>query len=210
MVNKKNYSLSQVATEKIISALQERIPWLHYYPRDKNKKSVSQMDLFGNVDGNISVGTEMEYRMQNKSRDTGHSDICFECRSYRGKLVDPDSGDKIPVEGMYWYEPGERWLFPRFGNLDTISVYITDGEVVGHFSRYYLDIMFTRKEIWQKATGFYKESNDTDTYLVFFNFDNFCEIYIQLVAEITCGDNIITITKRELEKAKEELLQLTY
>ena len=175
MVNKKNYSLSQVATEKIINSLQERIPWLHYYPRDKNKTAVSPIDLFGNVDGNITVGSEMEYRTQNKSRDKGYEDICFECRSYRGKLIDPESGEKIPVEGMYWYEPGNRWLFPRFGSLDTISIYMADGDVIGHFNRYYLDIMFARKEIWQKATGFFKANNDTDTYLVFFKFDDFCE-----------------------------------
>ncbi len=189
MVKKKLYKLSQNANLIITGALKQRIPCFSEFRLDDNCTTMSRADLFGNIDTLLDIGGEEIYKNQNKSRLDNRQDICIECRSYRSKTVNAVTNKRIPIEGAYWYETGKCWLSPRWGGIDTLTVYLPGPRFIGHFNRYYLDIMFSKEATWESMTGIHKENNDSDTYIVFFNFKRFCELYLKTVESVTCGNH---------------------
>ena len=196
MIKTARYKLSQQANRVIKTSLYQRIPFFREFRFDDDPTHISQVDLFGNVDTLITLGSTRVYQNQNKSRIDNRKDVCVECRSYRGKTINPDNNTVLPVAGAHWYEPGKCWLAPRWGMIDTLTVYLPGPGFVGHFNRYYLDIMFSSPEIWESMTGLHKNYNDSDTFIVFFNYKIFCEIYLRTVTKVTCGDkNIYEIVK---------------
>ena len=198
MINSKKYELSQQANEILSNALKMRIPFFRETREDDNPLFVTQTDLFGNGDICFGIGGERLYIGQNKSRNDNQEDICIECRSYRGKTVNPDTNKTIPIAGAYWYPTGTCWLAPRWGIIDTFSVYLPGPDFVGHYNRYFLEIMFSRDETWETMTGIHKMKNDSDTFILFFNYREFTNLYLKTVAEVTCGDdaNIIMQNKK--------------
>lgn len=192
MVQKTQYQLSQRAHNAINTALQKRIPHYQEFRIDNNPNYLSQVDLFGNVDTLITLGGTGVYKNQNKSRDDRH-DICIECRSYRCKTINPDTHAPIPIAGAYYYETAKCWLTPRWGDLDTFTVALPSVGFVGSFNRFYLEILFSKSKTWETMTGIHKEGNDTDTYIVFFDYKTFCRLYLQTVADVMCGDHYATI-----------------
>ena len=183
--------MSQRANEVINRVLKQRIPFFREIHLDDNQEYVSQADFYGNTDSLISVGGEQIYQNQNKSRNNSREDIVIECRSHRGKFINAYS-QEIELGGAYWYETGKCWLSPYWARAETLSYYIPKKDFVCHFCRYYLDIMFSKNETWETMTGIYKVNSDSDRYLVFFNYKEFCTLYMQTVVSITCG-------KEELE-----------
>ncbi len=189
MIKKKLYELSQNANPVITKALKQRIPCCREFRVDDNCSNMSRLDLFGNVDTLLDIGGEEIYKNQNKSRHDNRKDICIECRSYRSRTINAKTNEKIPIEGSYWYETGKCWLSPRWGEIDTLTVYLPGPKFVGHYIRYYLDIMFSKQATWESMTGIHKENNDSDTYIVFFDFHRFCELYLKTVEAVTCGNH---------------------
>lgn len=192
MIKKKQYKLSQRAYNIIRKALKARIPYYQEYRVDNNPNCLSQVDLFANTDTLIILGGTGVYKNQNKSRNS-QRDICIECRSYRSKTINPVTHKSIPVAGAYWYDTGKCWLTPRWGDIDTLTVALPAVNFVGTYNRFFLEIMFSKNEIWESMTGLHREGNDTDTYLVFFNYKKFCKIYLKTVANVMCGKNYNTI-----------------
>lgn len=192
MVIQERYELSQKANPAIQEALKERIPFFKASHADENPKYVSQLDLFGNTDLVAEFGSTKTYNLQNKSRSgkPGYTDICIECIAYKGKVSDPDSGNYIPVSGAYYYEPDNCWLIPNLRMADGISIYMQHTGRVLNFSRYYLDILFSYKGVWTSCvTGVQKM--DTDTmhciYCVYFDTEEFIQLYLNCVAYVVCG-----------------------
>lgn len=202
MLKKNLYQLSQNANRIITGALKKRIPYLREFRLDDtcNCSTVPRADLFGNIDVLLDIGAEDVYKNQNKSRHDNRKDICVECRSYRSKTINSVTGETIPIAGAYWYETGNCWLSPRWGGIDTLTVYIPSAQFVGHFNRYYLDIMFSNKSTWESMTGIHKENNDSDTYIVFFDYKNFCELYLRTVESVTCGKHKLKSVQNHSKK----------
>lgn len=192
MIKNKQYKLSQRAYNTIRKALKARIPYYQEYRVDNNPSYLSQVDLFANTDTLIVVGAGV-YKNQNKSRDNNKRDICIECRSYRCKTINPVTHKPIPIAGAYWYDIGKCWLTPRWGDIDTLTVALPSVNFVGTYNRFFLEIMFSKTEIWESMTGLHREGNDSDTYLVFFDYKKFCKIYLKTVANVMCGKNYNTI-----------------
>ena len=208
MINQKQKELSINAQNAITEALETRIPCIRELRGDDNPQYVMQSDLFGNVDTVIQLGgSERFYLNQNKSRADGKKDICIECRSFRGQPVNLKTNQKAPIAGAYWYETGQRWLTPRWGQIDTFSVYLSGPKFVGHYLRYYLEILFSKRETWLNATGIFRLNDDCDTYIVFFDCEEFTHMYMETVAEVTCGNDltIISISNSELDAIRNDM-----
>ena len=203
MVKSSKYELSQEANLIISETMKNRIPFFNEFRIDNNSSYVSMADFFGNTDTAFTAGGERLYKNQNKSRNDNRSDICVECRSCRSKFIEPETKDEISLGGAYWYETGKCWLTPRWGEIDTFTVYLPGSGFVGHFCRYYLDIMFSKSTTWESMTGIHKEKNDSDTYIVFFNYKTFCRIYMQTVSQVAMGDESMAISN-DLANRKEE------
>lgn len=205
MINPKQKEIHQQSEVAITDALQARIPGLQIIHVDDNPHMISQADIFGNVDTILHFGSPRLYMNQNKSRCDNKQDICFECRSFRGKPESLITGQKVPINGAYWYEPGKCWLAPRFNEIDTMTIHLPGCNWTGHFNRYYLDIMFASKDTWSHATGFFKINDDSDTYIVFFDHKDFTDLYLQTVAKTATGEDCAFILESELVDAKEWL-----
>ncbi len=186
MIQRKKFRLCKNANKKISNVLKKRLPFFREFRIDDNPSFISQVDFFGNTDTLFSAGGERIYKNQNKSRnDNINNDICIECRSCRSRFISPDTNQELVLGGAYWYDTGKCWLAPRFGQIDTFTVYLPGREFVGHFCRYYLDIMFSKEETWEHMTGIHKEGNDSGTYIVFFNYRKFLEMYMKTVSDVT-------------------------
>ncbi len=190
MFKKKQFKMSQRANKIINLVLKQRIPFFHEIHLDDNQDFVSQADFYGNTDSLISVDGERIYQNQNKSRNNDREDIAIECKSHRGKFYNAEY-QEVPLEGAYWYETGKCWLTPYWAGAETLSYYIPNKQFIGHFSRYFLDIMFSKRETWESMTGIYKDKNENNKYLAFFNYKDFCNMYMQTIACITYGEEAI-------------------
>ena len=125
--------------------------------------------MYGYTDTIIQIASERLYCNQNKSRDENRADIVIECRGYAGKPQNLITGEDCPVAGGHWYEAWECYLIPFFGQCDTLSYYIPSTGFVGHFSRYYLEIMLSDEHNWHNYSCICKKRNDPNTFLVFYN-----------------------------------------
>jgi hypothetical protein len=204
MVKTKQFELSQQANAVISETLKKRIPLINEFRVDNNPSCVAMADFFGNTDTLVTVGGERVYKNQSKSRCDKGEDICIICRSSRSQFVNPETKEDIPLGGAYWYETGKCWLTPRWGEIDTFTVYLPGFEFVGHFCRYYLDVMFSKQSTWETMTGIYKEKDDGDSYAVFFNYKSFCKIYMQTVLETAIGDEAILASNDTINPKEEQ------
>ena len=199
MVSQDRYELSKEANPIILSALQERIPFLEVAHSDENPEYVSQLDLFGHTDLIAGFGSIKMYNLQNKSRSSkpGYEDICIECIAYKGRTKDPDSGTQIPISGAYYYAKDNVWLIPNLKMADGLSVYLKTRGQVYNFARYYLDILFSYPGVWSTAMTGAKQM-DTDTmhcvYCVYFNPDEFVSIYLRCVEYVVTGVDLTAAT----------------
>ena len=185
MVNERKQKLSTEANRVIKETMEGRIPFYREITADDNPYCVSQTDLYGYTDTIIQIASERLYCNQNKSRDENRADIVIECRGYAGKPQNLITGEDCPVAGGHWYEAWECYLIPFFGQCDTLSYYIPSTGFVGHFSRYYLEIMLSDEHNWHNYSCICKKRNDPNTFLVFYNPEKFTKMYMETVAK-TC------------------------
>lgn len=198
MISSKKFKLSQNANKIISDELKKRIPFFREIRIDSSSEYVSQADMYGNIDSVISIGGTRIYNNQNKSRNDLRKDLCIECRSSRSMTINPETGKIIPIAGAYWYDTGQCWLSPRWGETDLLTIFLPGASFVGHYNRYYLDILFSSKSTWETMTGIHKMSNDSDTYIVFFDYQKFSYLYLQTVAKVTCGNDMDIIIPNKL------------
>ncbi len=187
MINQSKKEMSIRANEAINNALSRRIPYFNEVHVDNNPRYICQSDIFGYVDTIIQIASDRLYNGQNKSRNDNSYDICVECRSFRGQPQNLSTGEIAPIAGAYWCEAWQRWLSPRFGQSDVINYYLPRIGYVGSFNRYYLEIMLSDPTVWTYTTGIHKiGSSDTDTFVVFFDYRIFTQLYMSTVARV-CG-----------------------
>lgn len=185
MVNERKQKLSAEANRVIKETMEGRIPFYREIPADDNPCCVSQTDLYGYTDTIIQIASERLYCNQNKSRDNNRADICIECRFYEGKPQNLTTGEDCPIAGGHWMEAWGYWLIPYFGQCDTLTYYIPATGFVGHYNRYYLEIMLSDDKNWNKFKGIYRKKNDPNMFLVFFDPEKFTKMYMETVAK-TC------------------------
>ena len=188
MVNERKQRLSTEANEIIQKTMERRIPYYREIPTDDNPHCVSQTDLYGYTDTVIQIASERLYCGQNKSRDESRSDIVIECRGYSGKPQNLTTGEDCPVAGGHWCRAWECFLIPYFGQCDTLTYYIPSADFVGHFSRYYLEIMLSDEKNWNEFTCICRKKNDPNMFLVFFDPEKFTKMYMQTVAKTCYGE----------------------
>lgn len=185
MVNERKQKLSEAANAIIKKTMEGRIPFFRDITADDNPYCVSQSDMYGYTDTIIQIASERLYCNQNKSRDDSRGDIVIECRCYEGKTQNSVTGEDCPIAGGHWLEAWDCYLIPYFGQCDTLTYYIPRTGFVGHFSRYYLEIMLSDDKNWNRFNGIYHKRNDPNMFLVFFDPEKFTKMYMETVAR-TC------------------------
>lgn len=185
MINENKKKLSNTANTAIQEAMEARIPFYRAIAADDHPQYVCQSDLYGYVDTIIQIGGEKLYYNNNKSRSDNREDICIECRSFRGKPENLNTGEPAPIAGAYWSNAFSRWISPRFGQADTLTIYLPKINYVGHYSRYFLEIMLSKEETWERISGMFKESSDCDTIIAFWHYRTFTDLYLQTVRDVT-------------------------
>lgn len=189
MINQTKKEMAAEAAREINHALTARIPYYRELVADDSPHYVYQSDIFGCVDTVTLLGSETVYRNQSKSRSGDKTpDICIECRSFRGQPQNLKTGENAPIAGAYWCSGWQRWLSPRFGQCDTLTYYLPQVPIVLHFSRYYLEIMLSKPDTWAKATGIHRKNDDTDTFIAFWYYRDFTQIYMDTVAQTAYGE----------------------
>ena len=103
---------------------------------------------------------------------------------------------------MHFVEQLNRYLTPRFGQIDTMTIYMASEFSVFHFHRYFLEIMFSKNEIWQHVKKYYVTNDRTDTIVIYINIRAFLHEYIKTLISVTCGD-FYEITLQEPEENKQ-------
>lgn len=205
MINTTKKTLFNKANAVITEALQNRIPFYREISADNSMSYVYQSDLFGYTDTITQMASERLYQNQKKSRADSREDICIECRSFRGNPQNLNTGETSPIAGAHWCQTWNRWLSPRFGQADTITVYIPKNHFVGHYCRYFLEILFSKAETWKHVNSIFHKETDLETYLVFINYKKFNTLYLETVVEVTCGTGIITISPDNSSNIQTEL-----
>lgn len=204
MINQKKKQLSEKAEVTIKKVLEERIPFATVIPVDKSDEYVLQSDIFGYVDSIVRLPSTRLYCNQSKSRNDNRSDLCFEFRSFRGRPQSLQSGKEAPIAGAHWVSSWNRWLAPRFSQADVLTYYLPKFKSVYHYSRYYLEIMFSKESTWQHVKALCNRQDDVETYIGFWNHKEFNELYLDTVREVTCG-SVVTIDPEEVSIQQEEL-----
>ncbi|MBQ7417074.1 MAG: hypothetical protein IJV18_03080 [Acidaminococcaceae bacterium] len=190
MINEVQRIQSIQANNAINSALTERIPFYREIKADADPNYVRPSDLYGYIDSIIGTAGEGWYTMQNKSRRDGKTDICFEFRAFSGSPVNLETGEKAPIAGAYWSPGMQCYLSPRFGQSQLMSVYLPETGFVGHFVRYYLEILLSQPDVWLHVTSIHRkirEKGDTDRVIAFWNYKQFVQMYLGTVKRVTCG-----------------------
>ena len=204
MINQKNRVLSNKASTVIKQVLEERIPYSTVIPADESSKFVLQSDIFGYVDSIVRLPSTRLYCNQSKSRDSNRSDLCFEFRSFRGRPQSLQSGQEAPIAGAHWVSSWNRWLAPRFSQADVLKYYLPMFNAVFHYNRYYLEIMFSKDETWSYVKALCNRQDDIETYIGFWDYKVFNQLYLETVREVTCGSTV-TLDPEEISIAQEEL-----
>ena len=189
MIDQTKRVLSKEAAKQIAEALSARIPCYRGIAVDDSPQYVYQHDMYGGIDTVIALGSERLYHNQNKSRDQWKSaDICIEFRSYKGKRQALATGDDAQIAGAYYFESCKCWLSPRFGMADTLTYYLPQIPITLHFCRYYLEIMLSQPETWERVRGIHRKHDDSDVFIVFWNYKKFTQMYMDTVARTTYGE----------------------
>ncbi len=190
MINEVQRIQSIQANNAINSALTERIPFYREIKADADPNYVRPSDLYGYIDSVVGTAGERLYTMQNKSRSDGKTDLCFEFRAFRGEPVNLVTGEPAPIAGAYWSPGMKCYLSPRLGQAQLMSVYLPETGFVGHFVRYYLEILLSDPDVWQHVTSIHlkvRDKGDTDRVIAFWNYKQFVEMYLETVKRVTCG-----------------------
>lgn len=188
MINEHKKMLSETANEIIQKTLSERIPFYREVPFDDSPRCIYQTDLYGYADTIIQIASERHYCGQNKSRDENRSDIVIECRGYAGRPQNLVTGKSCTVAGGHWVNAWECYLIPYFGQCDLLTYYIPAEGFVGHFNRYYLEIMLSDENNWNEFTCICKKRNDPNTYLIFYDYKKFTTMYMETVSKTCYGE----------------------
>ena len=188
MINTTKKELSEKAGAVIKQVLEEWIPFSTVIPVDKSDEFVLQSDIFGYIDSIIRLPSTRLYCNQSKSRDSNRSDLCFEFRSFRGRPQSLQSGNVAPIAGAHWVSSWNRWLAPRFSQADTLTYYLPMFHTVFHYSRYYLEIVFSKETTWQCVKAICNRQDDVETYIGFWDYKQFNQLYLETVREVTCGN----------------------
>lgn len=189
MLNPNKTQAAREVNAAITNALKERIPYYAELRADAQPSYVYQSDLFGYTDTIIQMASERLYKNQNKSRSDDKDDICIECRGYRGPVSNIQTGETVPIAGAIWCDGWQRWLSPVFGQSDTLTFYLPKVNFVGHYNRYFLEIMLSKAETWKHATGVFKKAGEAERYIVFFNYKAFNRLYLDTVTQTTYGES---------------------
>ena len=203
MINQKNRVLSNKASTVIKQVLESRIPFSTVIPADESDEYVLQSDIFGYVDSIVRLPSTRLYCNQSKSRDSNRSDLCFEFRSFRGRPQSLQSGQEAPIAGAHWVSSWNRWLAPRFSQADVLTYYLPMFNAVFHYNRYYLEIMFSKDETWSCVKALCNRQDDIETYIGFWDYKVFNQLYLDTVRDVTCGTKV-TIDPEEIERAKAD------
>lgn len=91
---------------------------------------------------------------------------------------------------------------PRFNQIDTITYYLPKAQFVGHYNRYYLEIMLSKPETWEHVNCIFQKNKDLETYLIFIDYRIFNTLYLKTVNDVTCGVSV-TINTDELIDEEE-------
>ena len=204
MINQTKKTLSQKAATVIKRVLEERIPFATVIPADESNEYVLQSDIFGYVDSIIRLPSTRLYCNQSKSRNDSRPDLCFEFRSFRGKPQSLATGESAPIAGAHWVSSWNRWLAPRFSQADLMTYYLPMLNCVFHYNRYYLEIVFSKEETWECVKSLCRRDNDVETYIGFWDYQQFNEMYLETVRDVTCG-SVVTIHPEEIALVQEEL-----
>ncbi len=188
MVNERKQKLSTEANKVIKETMERRIPYYREIPTDDNPHCVSQTDLYGYTDTVIQIASERLYCGQNKSRNENRSDIVIECRGYAGKPQNLVTNEDCPIAGGHWVNAWNAFLVPYFGHCDLLTYYIPAEGFVGHYSRYYLEIMLSNEDNWNQFSCVCRKKNDPNMFLVFYNPEKFTKMYMRTVAETCYGE----------------------
>ncbi len=181
-------NLSNNSNNIIDAALNSRIPYLKQTHIDKETRYLNQADFYGNVDSLIIMGgSEKIYKNQNKSRNNEATTICIECRSFSGTAQNINTGQKTFIAGMHYMSSINCYLCPRLGEIDTLTIYLASKNIVLHFNRYFLDILFSEETIWNFVEKIFKTDDKTDTYVIYINYKKFVFLYLQCIANTTFG-----------------------
>ena len=114
------------------------------------------------------------------------------------------TGESVPIAGAHWVSSWNRWLAPRFSQTDLITYYLPMFNYVFHYNRYFLEILFSREETWEHVKSLCRRDNDMETYIGFWDYKQFNDLYLETVREVTCGAPV-TIEPEEIALAQEEL-----
>ena len=204
MINQKKKQLSEKASTVIKEVLEKRIPYSTVIPADESNEYVLQSDIFGYIDSIVRLPSTRLYCNQSKSRNDNRSDLCFEFRSFRGKPQSLQSGKEAPIAGAHWVSSWNRWLAPRFSQADVLTYYLPMFNAVFHYSRYYLEIVFSKDSVWQCVKAICNRQDDVETYIGFWDYKQFNQLYLDTVREVTCG-SVVTIDPEEVSIQQEEL-----
>lgn len=183
----KHRELGLQAQEVITNSLKERIPYVDIIQVDSGSEYVLQSDLFGYIDTIIRMPSTRLYNNQNKSRCEERPDLCFEFRSFRGKPRSMQTGKDTAIAGAHYISTWNRWLAPRFAQADTITYYLPKYDKVYHYSRYFLEILFSKDSTWAHIKSIASRDDDIETYIVFWEPEIFNKLYLDTVKAVTCG-----------------------
>lgn len=203
MINQNKKALSEKASTVIKEVLEERIPFSTVIPADESNEFVLQSDIFGYIDSIVRLPSTRLYCNQSKSRNDNRSDLCFEFRSFRGRPQSLATGESAPIAGAHWVSSWNRWLAPRFSQADVLTYYLPMFKSVYHYSRYYLEIMFSKESTWQHVKALCNRQDDVETYIGFWDYNVFNQLYLETVRDVTCGSPV-TIDPEEIERAKAD------
>ncbi len=204
MINQTKKALSEKAGTVIKRVLEERIPFATVIPADESNEYVLQSDIFGYVDSVIRLPSTRLYCNQSKSRDGDRPDLCFEFRSFRGKPQILQTGEPAPIAGAHWVSSWNRWLAPRFSHADLLTYYLPMFNHVFHYNRYFLEILFSKETTWECVKAICNRQDDVETYIAFWDYKQFNEMYLETVRDVTCG-SVVTIDPEEIALVQEEL-----
>ena len=182
MIDKNRYDLSLIASGKIEGSFAERMPDIHLIHLDTGFEKASISDVFRNTDMLATNRAGKNYNVQMKSRWSNKEDICFECCGYKGTIKEN------AIYGTYYSKKYKSYIWPNFKDMDIFSVYISSRDKTYNFLRFFLDVMFSKKEIWELADIRPAQARSGENkFLAYFPPDLFIRLYTNCVEHVTSG-----------------------
>ena len=174
----------ETAEKSIHNSLARRIPLYKEVTTETDEDCVRQQDIYGAVDAVILTPSERMYCLQKKSRNTDADDLCFEFRAFYAGPQNLQTGQQVTIGGAHRLN-SNCMLTPKFSNCDLVAYYLPKTNATRLFNRFYLELLFAEPETWNHTTGIFMKNKVT--FNVFFNCDEFTELYLQTVKDATVG-----------------------